>query len=353
MIDMFHNLSEKPAHSLFNEDCQRRRPNGTFTEEKQRTSGFSAWEYAWAVGVCFLYLFALPAVSDSEDRPQTICPKVFRFGVLGLLNGVNKKDAQMIIELNLVRNNRKEFPDMKVHLEIIPDVSSAAKLFDQQRLHSIVLTSSDYLALKEQTSVVTPLLLSSSKANPLEAYILLVSNRVTSIDHLSSLTSRRLVMENAGETTIGQMWLDTVLWEHGQHDSRSFFSTIRKESKTARMVLPVFFDQAEACLVPESAFETMNELNPQIGSRLKVLKRSPEFAGLVTCAIENLAPRLIAAITHNATTLHNSVAGRQLQMIFHSRSHHLFAPDYLEATEHVYGIYKKQATKQLGTEAIP
>jgi ABC-type phosphate/phosphonate transport system substrate-binding protein len=306
---------------------------------------FRSWRYFRVVGLCFLYLIAFPAVSTSGERPPTLYPDVFRFGVLGLLSGVSQEDAQVAIELNLMRDNRDEFPNLEVHVEIVPDVSSAARLFEQRRLHGIVLTSSDYLALKEQTSKVNPLFISSRQEELLEAYVLLVSNHVTSIDQLSTLGRGRLVMDSCGETNIGQLWLDTVLWEYDKRDSKSFFSDIRKETSAARIVLPVFFGQAEACLVPESVFRTMADLNPQIGQKLKVLKRSPGFAHSVICTIENLDPRLVAAIKRNATNMPHSAGGRQLMMIFQYRRHGLFDPDYLESTERIYQIHKERSVK--------
>lgn len=308
---------------------------------RQQTPIFTSWGYSWVVRFCFLCLITFPSESRSGEHTPTLYPKVFRFGVLSLFSGVNQKDARVAIELNLMKDNRKEFPDLKVRIVIIPDVSSAARLFHQRRLHGIALTSSDYLALKEQAPMVTPLFFSSRQEKPLEAYVLLVSNRVASIDHLSTLGRRRLVMEKIGKTNIGQLWLDAVLWEHGKGESKSFFSDIRKEFKAARMVLPLFFGQAEACLVPESVFRTMTELNPQIGQRLKVLKRSPGFVRSVTCAVENLDPKMIAAMKRNATTFLHTVTGQQMMMIFQCRSHHLYDPDFMKATERIYQLHRQ------------
>ena len=333
------------------EKCQRSNSIDMQHKGKQRTPILRSWGYSWTAGFCLLCLVTFPTVSKSDAPPRTLYPKVFRFGVLGLLSGVNQKDAQVAIELNLMRDNREEFPDLKVQVEIIPDVSTAARLFDQRRLHSIVLTSSDYLALKEQTSKATPLFISSRQEKLLEAYVLLVSNSVASIDHLSALSRRRLVMESSGETNIGQLWLDTVLWEHDKRESKSFFSNIRKEIKAARIVLPVFFGQSEACLVPESVFRTMTDLNPQIGEKLKVLKRSPGFVHSVICTVENLDPKLVAAIKRNATNMAHSVGGQQLMMIFQYQNYCLFDSDYLEATEGIYQTHKEQSVKRWSRSA--
>lgn len=270
-------------------------------------------------------------------------PKKFRFGVLNLLPGVNHKDAQVVIEMNFVRRNQKYFPGIQAKLEILEDVESAVYMIRQKRLHLISLTGIDYLALREQVPI-DPQFISSRLNKPLEAYVMLASNDIQSLNDIARLSQRRLVLENLGERNVGQIWLDNVLWENGYKESKYFFSSIRKAEKPSRMVLPVFFGQAEVCLVPESAYHAMVELNPQIGVRLKVLMRSPEFVRSIHCTIPNLSPRLVESINRNAVTMAHSVDGQQLMMIFQFQSQHLYEPDYFKGTELIYQKYKERMT---------
>lgn len=267
-------------------------------------------------------------------------PKIFRFGVLGVLPRVNHKDAQVVVEMNFVRRNRDRFPGIKAHLEIVSDIDSAAEMFRNQALHGISLSGVDFLRLKDRVEL-DPLFISSRQEKPLEAYVLLVPKRIASLKELAAVSERRLIVEKFGVHNVGQVWLDTVLREQGYSAGDSFFTSIKKVDKPARMVLPVFFGQAEAGLVPESAFQTMAELNPQIGQRLRVLMRSPEFVRSIHCTSPSLNDELVAAIKENAINMADNVDGRQLMMIFQFRSQHLFKPDYLRETERIYAKYKK------------
>ena len=45
----------------------------------------------------------------------------------------------------------------------------------------------------------------------------------------------------------------------------------------------LFFRTVDACLVTESGFQTIVEMNPQVGRRLRVLASSPRIVPFVTC----------------------------------------------------------------------
>jgi ABC-type phosphate/phosphonate transport system substrate-binding protein len=296
----------------------------------------------WLPVICCLTLeiMVLGAHAASGTRRDDY-PKLFRYGVLNLLAGVNQNDAHVAIEMHFVMRNQNEFPGSKAKLEILPDVDAAARMFRQKRLHGISLTGIDYLALREQVSI-DPIFISSRSNKPLEAYVLLASKDLQHFSDVARLSQRRLVLENLGERNVGQIWLDNVLWEHGHKESKIFFSTIQKADKPSRMVLPVFFGQAEVCLVPESAYHAMVELNPQIGTQLKILMRSPEFVRSIHCTYPSLNSRLVDAIKRNAIGMEHSVDGQQLMLIFQFKRHFLFDPDYIKGTERIYRKYKER-----------
>lgn len=300
----------------------------------------------WVTVIIFSSVFILISSTHAgEIGISKDYPSVFRFGVLNLLAKVNHKDAQVAIEMNFVKQNQKQFPGIKAKLEILTDVDNAALMFQQKRLHGISLTGIDYLALREIVPIV-PLFISSRQDKPLEAYVLLALKSVENIDQLIRQPERRLVMENLGEKHVGQVWLDNILWEKGYGESKSIFTAIRKADKPARMVLPVFFGQADVCLVPESAFSAMAELNPQIGERLKVLMRSPDFVRSVHCTSPTLNVDLVEAMKRNAVSMGQSVDGQQLMMIFQFKRQFLYDPAYLQGTERIFRKYKKRLAKQ-------
>lgn len=311
------------------------------TDCKQFNRDSKKWVHWLPVIFCLTLVVSVSGALAGEGNGSDDYPKIFRFGVLNILAGINQKDAQVAIEMNFVRQNQKQFPGIKAKLEVLPDVDAAARLFRKKRLHGISLTGIDYLALKDQVSI-NPLFISSRLKTPLEAYVLLVSKDIKRFGDLARLPRRRLVLEDLGERNVGQIWLDNLLWENGYKESHLFFSTIRKADKPARMVLPVFFGQAEACLVPESAYHAMVELNPQIGAHLNVLMRSPEFVRSVHCTSPSLNSALVETIKRNAVTMGHTVDGRQLMLIFQFQRQFLFDPAYIEGTERIYRKYKER-----------
>ena len=94
------------------------------------------------------------------------------------------------------------------------------------------------------------------------------------------------------------------------------FSAPITDPKVSRVVLPVFFGQADACLTSKRGFETMCELNPQVAKDLKSLAISPPMVVTFYVFRKNYQSvhreRLIKALSG----LRNSAAGRQFATLF-------------------------------------
>jgi ABC-type phosphate/phosphonate transport system substrate-binding protein len=85
-------------------------------------------------------------------------------------------------------------------------------------------------------------------------------------------------------------------------------------------VLPVFFRQADACVVTRRGFKTMSELNPQVSQRLKVLAASP---GLVPTGFgfrPDYTDPLKNTIVAELARIKDSPAGAQVLTLFQSGS---------------------------------
>jgi hypothetical protein len=292
---------------------------------------------------CFLSLLttsgAVAGGGGAGKAPVVLYPHLFRYAVLHQLSGVNPKDAQVAVEMDLLRYYKTQLPDISIDFEFMKDRKRALRLLQEQKLHGISLSGIDFLFMQGKAPI-QPLFVTSKNNHPTESYVL-VTPVQTTLESLSKSPQRRLITENIGDQSIGLIWLDTVLWGHGYHDCTKFFTAIRHADKPARMVLPVFFRQAEACLVPESAFDTMVELNPQIGKRLKVLLRSPGFVRTVNCLLDNLHPDFFSIMRENALHMNDTVEGRQLAMIFQIKGSFPYDPKYLVETKRVYERYQQ------------
>jgi phosphonate transport system substrate-binding protein len=108
-----------------------------------------------------------------------------------------------------------------------------------------------------------------------EEYVLLV-HRESGIADVRELRGRRLLLLRNPRMSLATVWLDTLLIQKGLEPTTRFCGAVTNVNKLSRAVLPVFFRQSDACLVTRRGFETMSELNPQVGKLLRAVAVSPE-----------------------------------------------------------------------------
>lgn len=285
------------------------------------------------------------SLNEENNAPRSLVPKLFYFGVLETLSGVNMTDARVAIEMNWARMFKDNFPESTFRLEVLSDVNSAAKFMQEGKLHALTLNGMDYLSL-EKLHPIVPLLSSSRQTAPLESY-LLVTGKDNDFDSLAKQSRRSLLVDNDSIGNFDRMWLDVILNDHGLPRSEEFFTSITFKEKPSRAVLPVFFGQADACLVPESVFRTMVELNPQLGQKLVVLKKSPAIVRSIVCTVRNLHPDVRAFILSEALSFDDTVDGQQLLTIFQVKKVVPFTTELLAPMKELINKYNQLSEPKL------
>ena len=90
-----------------------------------------------------------------------------------------------------------------------------------------------------------------------------------------------------------------------------------------------------------SIFETMVELNPQLGERLTVIARSPAFSNGIICIRRGFYDRMGAQIEEVIAMMHEDPAGRQMLALFHIHCMKPFQKTDLLALEERIGEYQQ------------
>ena len=124
-------------------------------------------------------------------------------------------------------------------------------------------------------------------------------------------------LRELGFGNLSRIWLDTILLENFGIQTDSFFGPVRRTRKAGQAVLPVFFGKAGTCIVTQEAFDTMVELNPQLGRELRPLLLSPEFPLPVISIREDVIEEYGTVIEESLRSLHTDAAGKQLLSLFH------------------------------------
>lgn len=148
-----------------------------------------------------------------------------------------------------------------------------------------------------------------------EEYVVVVP-RDSAVESLAQLQGRELLLFKSPRTCLAAPWLDTELRQHGQPAAGRFFGRIQRTAKLSRAILPVFFRQADAGLVTRRGFETMSELNPQIGRQLRVVAASPPVVPAVFAIRAGFQSASLPAIIASLRELHASPAGQQVLTVF-------------------------------------
>jgi phosphonate transport system substrate-binding protein len=153
-----------------------------------------------------------------------------------------------------------------------------------------------------------------------EQYMLLVK-RDGGIRSLGDLRGRRLSILTGIKMCIASQWLATILNEGHFAQSNQFFSSVVEEPKAARVVLPVFFGQSDACVTSKKSFDLMCELNPQVGKDLTAIAGSADLVVGFEIFHKNYRGANRDRFAHIYSSSQNasaaSVARKQLSTLFH------------------------------------
>src|SRR5271157_4849131 len=202
---------------------------------------------------------------NNEFTPETL-----RFGYSSkFLNDVSLGDAQVAMELWTREFIKSTELKMKPKPLIYDNLQSVVNALNNRELDLVALTTMDYLKIRDKVPVEAALVGSRRKAVDGDELVLLVRRDQGTMD-IRQLKGKKLLVHSSPLIDIARLWLNSVMARRNLPDYERFFGSDKEVKKASQAVLPVFFKQADACLVTRSAFETMVELNPQIGRELMV-----------------------------------------------------------------------------------
>jgi phosphonate transport system substrate-binding protein len=211
------------------------------------------------------------------------------------------------------------------------------------------LSSEEYLKLRSQ-SQIEPILMTVG-AHGRESELLLMVRRDSGIRSLGDLRNGSIVMPQRNTVeSVFRVWLDTMLLREGKPESGTFFSTVKVAPTTAKVIMPVFFRQSDACVVTRQAFELTAELNPQISRELIPIARIENlFHGIISVDVK-VSREIKEKLRQAFLSLNKSPEGRQLMMLFHVSAFTPYRPGHLSTTEELFAehrrLRKKMARRQ-------
>ena len=256
--------------------------------------------------------------------------------------GVN--DARAATEASANAIIREAGVEGDAEVFIIEESTSLAEAVVRKDIHILSVLCSEYVL--ELRDVPMAPVFTATRSNRYAEQYLLLTRRDAGRRSLADLRDAVLLTAVDWEASVPMMWLETLLTGRGLPVCPAFFERITKVKKTSQAVLPVFFGRADVCLVPRSVFETVSELNPQIGNDLVILAESPGYCYGLVCLADNLGGPLRDELERSLLALHETPQGQQLLTLFYVDRLIPFDPVHIQSTVDLIQKYEQLETRR-------
>ncbi|MFT3782272.1 MAG: PhnD/SsuA/transferrin family substrate-binding protein [Nibricoccus sp.] len=191
---------------------------------------------------------------------------------------------------------------------------TVAEAFSGGTADIVSLTTAEYLSLPAG-STYPRMIVAAMGGSQTEQYVLVV-RQDSPWRTIADLRGKRLFIYASLRGLLSNLWLDVLLASNGLEQAPDFFGSVVSTTKPSRTVLPVFFQQADACIVTLTGLKVMTELNPQLHKDLRVIATSPEIIPAVTCFRAGMPPSLFEQTIKAAVNAQDTTSGQQILMIF-------------------------------------
>jgi ABC-type phosphate/phosphonate transport system substrate-binding protein len=253
--------------------------------------------------------------------------------------GVDRKDVQVALDMWTEELGKAAGLKQTVRGTIFESLEDIVAGGRQKTVDFVAMTMLDYLKIRGQVGL-EPLLTGTNRGQVGEEYALIV-HKGGPWTELKQLRGKNLLVEkSSGACSSALLWLDTQLLEQHLPPGQGFFQSVKLVDKASQAVLPVFFRQSDACLMPRWSYETMVELNPQVKEQTTLLSQSPRLAKGGLFLVKGASPRKRELIL-STQKVWQTVRAKQLLTLWHSEGAVPFQPAYIQTMVNLYDEYAR------------
>lgn len=264
-----------------------------------------------------------------------------RIGFTGsVFQDVSNSDIKAAVSVLIQKVAWQHFGKGESHFyETLSDMATDLK---NRKIEVFATPVEEFMELRKHLPI-EPLLITASN-NGTETDLLLLVRKDSGIRTFRDLRGRSVVMPMRNPRCLDMYtaWLETMVMEEGSNGINIFFSSVKETRTAAKAVMPVFFRQADACVVSRQVLDLTSELNPQINRELTVISRRDNLSQGVISVDRRISEENKEKLRQAFMTLHQTPEGQQLLMLFKVRKLVPFTPGYLRATEALYAEHSRR-----------
>ena len=287
-----------------------------------------------------------PASAASGEERSPTAPVRFAFSSR-MFSDVNENDARAAMKAwGQTISTERDIP-LEPVFQIFVGAGAIAAAIRGKLIDAITLPTDEYCALRDEVPLGS-IVIGSKGGRSTEQYVLLVRGD-SGIQRLADLRGHSLVVFQNPLTSLAPAWLETELLQHQLGLTEQFWGRVSDSTKLLRAILPVFFHQADACLVTLKGFETMAELNPQIGRQLQILAKSEAMVPNLFCFRGDYRSPNREKILQEISRVGETPAGRQTLALFQTDKLFPGDPAELASACALLDLHRRLRAAALGT----
>jgi hypothetical protein len=194
---------------------------------------------------------------------------------MNLVPDANLNDARTAMRMWLDWADRSHQMAVRMAPGVFVPSGELLQMIRMQRVDAFAMDAGEYRQVAERVDPRWVIAADYSAEHGGE--LVLVARRDSAIRSLRDLRGKRLLRWRNPVTRLSDEWLAVQQMRAGGPGDLRFWASSGVENKLSRAVLPVFFNQHDACLVTRRGFATMCEMNPQVAERLHPILTSPSM----------------------------------------------------------------------------
>jgi ABC-type phosphate/phosphonate transport system substrate-binding protein len=231
---------------------------------------------------------------------------------------------------------------------IFSNTPQIERAFKEQRVDAVAMTTLECWALKDVTR--QDIFVASVYDKKITEEFILLVHKDSTIRSEKDLQGRSLAVYSNARMSLGLTWLDVLLVKNGYRPTIRTCQKITESTKLAQVVLPVFFGKIDVCLVTRRAFNTMKELNPQLGQNLQIIAGSPELVPAGFYFRGDYTGPWREKVMDELGKVHTTPAGQQVLTIFQSQTLGTFPISELAASFELIATHNKLCSEAGSSE---
>lgn len=263
----------------------------------------------------FLYLFDAAAADQPATSSQPDAPLHIGFSYTMFI-GINTTDARNSIKALTACIAQEINTPAETDPLIFENVDEAENVLNRHEIGAVSMTTSEFWLLRQKVKF-DRFLVTTRNGIPTNAYVLL-AREGGPIRTLADLRGKQLLIYDNPAMSLAMVFINVELAKQSLPPATETLRSISKFPKPAKVVLPVFFGQADACLITRNAYETMVELNPQVGRQLHIITSSPNYVTALFGFRADLPTALKEKCIQAFIGLRSSIFGKQTLAVFQS-----------------------------------